>query len=222
MKLNLIFVFLFISIPAFSYAHEKEDIIEIVHKPLSEQELKAISIQDEALRSSRNFLGYENIFGNIKYGDPVEKLGKDRKCNSVSVSGGADNGDNGALGCRVVKDYGTFVEIPVYDVEYMFQKKSDKYVMTSANVFLYKSEQYFRDQYPDTATESSEKSSVMSAPKRNYATKLRCGRVASKLSETWGRPETNSMDPVWIDKNNHISAALTGVACNVLRMESME
>jgi len=207
-------------ISAYAHAHEGAVAVEVTETVLTEQQKEAEVLQDRSRRSARNFTAYENIFGDVKLGDPVDKLGKGRVCTSLFIKDGAYGGE--LVTCTLKKDYGKIEEMPVYDVEYLFHKIEDKHLLTVARILLYRSESYFREQYYGTASTTTEKAgTVISPAKSNYAIGMRCKNISTALAGAWGGVDTVYPKPEWIDGNHQVKATLEGVACNVLKMEHL-
>jgi len=222
MKTESIFTLLFIvtTISTYSHAHDNVEFTDNTSIDIN-QEDKAI--QDKSKRDNRNFLAYNNVFGVMRFGDAIEKLGEDRRCNSVSIPDDIDGNKTKLITCKLAKDYGSIEGIPIYDVEYLFHKLEDKQLMTGINIFLYKSDENFsKDFHIASPSENEIPKSLMSAPKINYVIQRKCNNAALKFTEVWGSAETDRTIPKWIDKNNNVEASLVGVACNILNMNSLD
>lgn len=211
---------LMVLISAYAYAHEGAVAVEVTETVLTEQQKEAAVLQDSSRRSARNFTAYENIFGDVKFGEQVDDLGKDRVCTSLFIKDGANGAET--VTCTLKKDYGKIEEMPVYDVEYLFHKIEDKHLLTVVRILLYRSESYFRAQYYGTASTTTDKAATVISPaKSNYAIGMRCNNISTALAGAWGGVDAVYPKPEWTDGNHQVKATLEGVACNVLKMEHL-
>jgi hypothetical protein len=222
MKLKFILILSISSLmPAYSHAHD--DGSWMVERTAQEQDADALKAQDQARRSARNLLGYENIFGDMRFGDPVVKLGKDRLCDSVVIPDDAYGDDKEPIDCRLNKDYGVFEDIPVFDVEYIFHKINGKYLMTGVNIDLYKSnDDLYVDFYGAPPGKADKSQIISSAAKVSYVVQHRCINVTKRLNEAWGSADNENPVPVWLDTKHGVKASFAGFACNIVTMESLE
>jgi len=166
----------------------------------------------------------------MRFGDSPEKLGDARKCKRTFLYSEVYTSENQTIGCTREKQYGSIVSIPIYDVEYIFNKINGEQKLTNIKIYLNKSPELVESEYrkllpkglPESFGEVPNSEDTKSIMDLAYRLSTACETKAEKFDDAWGRffKKTSTSPPAWDGKR--VSAYLGGRMCNELNIKSVE